>query len=40
MDAAADGGGFLAETEGHATVADPFAEHARGLVERWLGSVA
>jgi hypothetical protein len=39
VNAAADSGGFLTETEGHATVADPFAKDTGGLVKRWLGSV-
>lgn len=39
MDTAAYGCGFLAESERQATIADPFAEHAGGLVEGWLGSI-
>jgi hypothetical protein len=39
MNAAPDGGCFLAETKREAAVADPFTKDAGCLVERWLGLV-
>lgn len=39
MDAAADCSGLLAESKGCATIADPFAEGAGGLIESLLGLV-
>lgn len=39
VDTAADGCSFLAKPKRCATIANPFAEGAGGLVESWLGLV-